>query len=115
MGTGFHGGFGNTRGTQDQVKNAIDALPKNPNLLIKKGWKNITPPSMSKNTTSKMYRDSKTGLTIRFDKGQKGASGYGSKDHYHVLNPNATGKQDYYLDKNGDPVPKNSKASHIIP
>ena len=43
------------------------------------------------------------------------SGGYGGKDHYHVLNPNSTGKHDYYLDKDGNPVPKNSKASHIIP
>ena len=30
-------------------------------------------------------------------------------------NPKATGKGDYYLDKYGNPVPKNSKNSHIIP
>ena len=57
----------------------------------------------------------KDNLSIRFDKGKKGAGGYGGKDHYHVLNPKSTGKHDYYLDKNGNPGPKNSKASHIIP
>ena len=33
----------------------------------------------------------------------------------HILNPNSTGKHDYYLDKYGNPVAKNSKASHILP
>ena len=88
--------------------------PKIQILLYKRG-EDIAPPQMSKNTTSKMYKDGNTGLTVRFDKGQKGAGGYGSKDHYHVLNPKASGKNDYYLDKNCNPVPKNSKASHIIP
>jgi hypothetical protein len=57
----------------------------------------------------------KNGLTVRFDKGKKGNPGFGGKDHYHILNPNSTGKHDYYLDKYGNPVAKNSKASHILP
>jgi len=43
------------------------------------------------------------------------AEGYRGKNHYHILNPNSTSKHDYYLDKYGNPVPKNSKQSHIIP
>ena len=115
MGGGRNGNFGNTRGNRIKYKSIISNLPKNPNSLIKKGWKNITPEAMSKNTSSKMYTDLNTGIKIRFDKGIRGTGGYGGKDHYHVLNPKSTGKHDYYLDKNGNPVPKNSKASHIIP
>lgn len=114
MGTGFHGGFGNTQGTKTNYEKVIENLPQNPKLLMRRGWKEITPPAMSKYTTSKMYLNSNLGLTIRFDKGKKGISGYAGKDHYHILNPNSSGKHDYYLDKNGNPVPKNSKASHII-
>jgi hypothetical protein len=112
MGTGFHGGFGNTRGS---IGATISHLPKNPDTLLKMGWREITPSGMSAKTTSKMYEDPNTGLKVRFDKGVTGAGGYGGKNHYHVLNPNSTGKHDYYLDKDGMPVPKNSKASHIIP
>ena len=61
-----------------------------------------------------MYTN-KDGLKVRYDKGDPSQGGYGGKDHYHVLNPNSTGKHDYYLDKDGNPVPKNSKASHITP
>ena len=91
----------------------IPKLYKSPSKLVKNGWKEITPPAMKKNTTSRMFK--KNGYTIRFDKGTKGMSGYGGKDHYHILNPNSTGKHDYYLDKFGNSVPKNSKKSHIIP
>lgn len=115
MGGGFEGHFGGTIGSRTYIKGIIGALPKNPNSLLKKGWKNITPESMSKSTSSVVYKESKTGLTVRFDKGTRDANGYSGKDHYHVHNPNSTGKHDYYLDKNGNPVPKNSKASHIIP
>ena len=87
-------------------------LPK-PSKLKGSGWKDVTPSGMKKNTTSRTYK--KNDLTIRYDKGLKGASGYKGKDHYHILNPNSTGKHDYYLDKFGNPVPKNSKASHIVP
>ena len=85
----------------------------NPKDLKDCGWRDITSAQMKKNTTSRIYQ--KDGLTIRFDKGEKNASGYKGKDHYHILNPNSTGKHDYYLDKFGEPVPKNSKASHIVP
>lgn len=88
-------------------------LPKTPIKLKSSGWKETTSAAMKKNTTSRTFK--KDGLTIRFDKGKKGAGGYGGKDHYHILNPNSTGKHDYYLDKFGNPVPKNSKKSHIIP
>ena len=91
----------------------IPNLPKTPSYLKNSGWKETTPVAMKKNTTSRTFK--KNGLTIRFDKGKNGAGGYGGKDHYHILNPNSTGKHDYYLDKYGNPVPKNSKASHTIP
>ena len=90
----------------------IIKLPK-ASELKNSGWKDITPFKMKKNTTSRTYK--KNDITIRYDKGIKGAGGYKGKDHYHILNPNATGKHDYYLDVFGNPVPKNSKASHIIP
>ena len=91
----------------------IPKLPKTPTKLKSSGWKETTSAAMKKNTTSRTFK--KDGLTIRFDKGKKGAGGYGGKDHYHILNPKSTGKHDYYLDKYGNPVPKNSKASHIVP
>ena len=91
----------------------IPKLPKTPTKLKNSGWKETTSTAMKKNTTSRTFK--KDGLTIRFDKGKKGASGYGGKDHYHILNPKSTGKHDYYLDRHGNPVPKNSKASHILP
>jgi hypothetical protein len=87
-------------------------LPK-PTELKNSGWEDITPFEMKKNTTSRTYK--KNDLTIRYDKGIKGADGYKGKDHYHILNPKATGKHDCYLDVFGNPVPKNSKSSHIIP
>lgn len=115
MGAGSGGGFGGTKGAKAGYKRIISSLPKNPNSLTKKGWTNTTPSGMLKNTSSLMFTNKSNGMKIRFDKGRKGVGGYGSKDHYHILNPNSTGKHDYYLDKNGNPVPKNSKASHIIP
>ena len=115
MGEGAGPNFGNTIGRKENINNKIQSLPKNPNNLTKQGWKETTPPAMANKTSSRTFIDKNTGLNIRFDKGTKGAGGYGGKDHYHVLNPNATGKNNYYLDKNGIPVPKNSKKSHIIP
>ena len=68
-----------------------------------------------KNTSSREYYDPATGLKVRFDPGKPGANGFEGIDHYHVYNPKGTGKADYYLDKNGNPVSKGSKPSHIVP
>lgn len=111
MGAGDSGRYSNTQGTYSSV---IRSLPKNPDKLLKSGWKEITPNGMAQNTSSRLFVN-KDGLHVRFDKGIPGVGGYGGKDHYHIFNPNSTGKSNYYLDKNGNPVPKNSKASHIIP
>lgn len=92
----------------------IDKLPENPSALVKNGWKDVTPDGMLNNTSSREYLDDATGLKVRFDAGKQGANGFEGVDHYHVYNPNSTGKMDYYLDINGNPVPKGSKASHII-
>lgn len=128
----FVGEIGDTAKLARMTDNAVDAakvtdkvsnigktvvkvpkLPKTPTKLKSSGWKETTSAAMKKNTTSRTFK--KDGLTIRFDKGKKGVGGYGGKDHYHILNPKATGKHDYYLDNYGNPVPKNSKASHILP
>ena len=89
--------------------------PKDPNELLKKGWKDSTPDGMKNNTNSREFTNPKTGEKVRFDPAKEGAPGFEGKDHYHQYNADSTGKGDYYLDKNGNPVPKNSKASHILP
>lgn len=105
--------------TDSQIKNEanliISSLPKNPSTLLKIGWTETTPTKMKQNTDSQTFHDTKTGFNIRFDKGATGANGFKGKDHYHIENPNAIGKGDKYLDKNGNPCAKGSKASHIIP
>ena len=70
---------------------------------------------MKQNTDSQTFHDTKMGFNIRFDKETTGANGFKGKDHYHIENPNAIEKGDKYLDKNGNPCAKGSKASHIIP
>lgn len=97
------------------VKQMVSELPENPNDLAKKGWRDVTHPMQAANSNSRTFENPETGFTIRFDKGVPGESGFGGKDHYHIINPNSTGKGDYYLDENGNPVPKNSSKSHIIP
>ncbi|MBY6270384.1 pre-toxin TG domain-containing protein, partial [Parageobacillus thermoglucosidasius] len=100
---------------KDTSKFTYNNLPKNPKELMEDGWKDVTPDGMRKNTNSREYEDPRTGIRVRFDPGKPGAPGFEGKDHYHIYNPNRTGKGDYYLDKNGNPVPKGSKASHILP
>ena len=91
-------------------------LPHNPDDLVNKGgWKEVTDPRMAANSSRREFVDPQTGQKIAFDKGKPGATGFEGKDHYHMYNPNSTGKGDFYLDINGNPVPKNNPASHILP
>lgn len=82
---------------------------------MKNGRTETTPTKMKQNTDSQTFHDTKMGFNIRFDKETTGANGFKGKDHYHIENPNAIEKGDKYLDKNGNPCAKGSKASHIIP
>ena len=101
-------------GTKGDIIATASSLPENGNTLISQGWKDISHPRQAQ-AGSHTYEDPVTGLRIRFDEAKPGAKGYAGKDHYHILNPNATGSKDLYLDKNGNPVAKNSKATHILP
>ena len=89
-------------------------VPKNPDDLLKRGYKETSHPD-AKDKGHRTFENPKTGDKIRFDKGKPGASGHEGKDHYHRYNPNSTGKHDYYLDKKGNPVSRNSNPSHIYP
>lgn len=101
-------------GTRGAIIDAIMSLPQNPDDLLKWGYTETTPSKMAIYTSSRMFYDAKNRLTVRFDKGDDSLIGFRAKDHYHVFNPNATGKLDYYLDKDGLPCPKGSVRSHII-
>ena len=83
--------------------------------MLDDGWEDVTDPRMRENTDSREYYDPATGRKVRFDKGKDGASGFEGVDHYHEYNPDTTGKGDYYLDLDGNPVPENSKPSHLLP
>jgi hypothetical protein len=90
-------------------------LPSNPNDLVNQGWTDITHPQAAANSNTRTFVNKSTGQTENFDKAVPGISGFRGKDHYHIVNPNSTGDNNYYLDINGNPVSKGSKSSHIIP
>ena len=109
----------NPEGPQEQrvlstMYNELGSFYKHRDML-EKGWQETTHPGMRDKSNSRDFFDPSTGITIRFDKGKPEAPGFRGKNHYHIENPNRTGKQDFYLDKDGNPVPKGSNASHIIP
>jgi len=89
-------------------------LPSVPGSLIGNGWKNISDPNAASAGHIKI-REESTGLVPGFDRSTPGTPGFREKNHYRLFNPNATGNGDLYLDKYGNPVKKNSKASHILP
>lgn len=101
-------------GTKGQIVAIANNLPQNGEGLLSKGWIDISPPEQAA-VGCYSYKDPSTGLRIRYDKPTPNAPGFKGKDHFHILNPNATSTRDMYLDKNGNPVAKNSKASHILP
>ncbi len=100
---------------RDFVKSEICKLRrKTPNQLIKEGWEDTTHPDMTKKTSSRNLHNPITGMDIRYDKGVPGANRFEGIDHYHVHNHNHTSKKDLYLDIDGNPVRRGSRASHII-
>ncbi|KHD07492.1 hypothetical protein PN36_31420 [Candidatus Thiomargarita nelsonii] len=88
-------------------------LPQNPDDLLDDGYEETTDPRTPEHI--RRFRNPKTGDEVEFHKGKPGKPGWEGKDHWHRFNPNKTGKGDAMLDKNGNPVPKNSKPSHIKP
>lgn len=101
-------------GTKGHIVSVASYLPSNPTELLNNGWEDISHPSAADSGHYEL-KETTTGLRIRFDKKISGASGFRGKDHYHILNPNATGNHNLYLDKDGNPVRKSSTASHILP
>jgi hypothetical protein len=99
-----------------KLKYGISNLPKDPDDLVKKGgWKETTDSRRKANSNRRDFLDPETGMRVEFDKAEPGAKGFKGKDHYHVPNSNPTSKLDEYLDISGNPVPRHSTPSHIIP
>lgn len=101
-------------GTKGHIVAIASNLPQTGQGLIDMGWEEISHPAQAA-SGHHTYKEPSTGLRIRYDEPTPGVEGFAGKDHFHILNPNATGSRDMYLDKNGNPVKKNSKASHILP
>lgn len=101
-------------GTKGHIIDIVSSLPQTGAGLSARGWVDISHPSQA-TIGSYTYKEPSTGLRIRYDTPTQGASGFKGKDHFHILNPNATSTRDMYLDAQGNPVAKNSKASHILP
>ena len=87
-------------------------LPDGPEGLLEQGYTETTHPAAAENGHRTFEKD---GETIRFDEGDPNKPGHAGRDHFHRDNPNMTGKQDRYLDRNGNPVAKGSDASHLYP
>ena len=88
--------------------------PADPNDLVKEGWVETSDPRAAA-SGRRTFTNPATGEEIAFDKGRPGQPGFEGQDHYHRPNPNSTGKRDANLDANGNPVPRGSTRSHILP
>ncbi len=102
------------KGTKGHIVSIATSLPKAGENLLSQGWEDISHPNQAQSGHF-TYREKSTGLRIRYDKGVIGAPGFKGKNHYHIMNPNATGNHDLYLDTTGEPTRKNSPKSHILP
>ena len=104
--------------TQQSIKDTVqrfsNQLPQDPNQLVKEGWQDVTHPEKAKLGQRKIQHPTEK-LQVEFHPGESGKLGWKGQDHYHIHNPNRTGKADHYLDIQGNPVAKNSRASHISP
>ena len=102
--------------TNDQAPDEIDweNPPANPSELSS-DWEDVTHPEKAKNTDNRDFKNKNTGEEITFDKGKEDKPGCEGKDHWHRHNPNSSSKGDKNLDTQGNPVPKGSKKSHIVP
>ena len=89
-------------------------LSENPDDLLDDGYEETTHPEAQEQGVRK-FRNLKTGDEVEFNKGDPSKPGWRGKDYWHRYNPNATGKRDARLDKNGNPVPRYSDPSHIEP
>ncbi len=88
--------------------------PANPDDLSKQGWIETSDPEAAK-AGRRTFTRPDTGEEIAFDRARSGQPGFEGRDHYHRVNPNSTGKRDANLDASGNPVPRGSKHSHIVP
>ena len=102
-------------GTKGDIVHLIQNLPPCPDKKFLEEWNDITHPKARENSSNIKYEHKKTGLRVRFDPATPGAPGFNGKDHWHVYNPNKTGKQNEYLDENANPTGRNSDTSHILP
>lgn len=96
-----------------ESKDEPKELPENPDDLLEDGYEETTRPGTPDHI--RKFRNPKTGDEVEFHKGKPGEPSWEGKDHWHRYNLNATGKRDAMLDKNGNPVPRKSKPSHIPP
>jgi hypothetical protein len=101
-------------GTKGHIIATASNLPQTGQGLVNSGWEEISHSAQAA-SGHHTYKEPATGLRIRYDEPNPKAKGFAGKNHFHILNPNATSSKDMYLDKNGNPVKKNSKASHIVP
>jgi len=93
----------------------LSELPSDPQELINNGWTDVTPSQVRELGLGRLELENpRTGMRVLYHPGETGSSGWAKNDHYHVFNPNSTGNRDLYLDIDGNPVPRNSRSSHIL-
>lgn len=86
-------------------------LPENHKSLLRKGWEDITNPNGKKHRPdiTEYLRKSTQQKVVHHDEKD------GFDKHYHWYNIRSKNKDDYYLDRYGDPCKKGKPKTHIAP
>ena len=86
-------------------------LPTDHKTLLRKGWKDSTHPNGKKHKpdVTEYMRKSTGQKVVHHDEI------HGEARHYHWYNRHSRGKDDYYLDRYGEPCKKGKPATHLAP
>ena len=77
---------------------------------LNEDWEETTHPQKKRRTIDRDFTNKRTKVKIEYHPKNKNGE---DEPHWHRKNPNSTNKHNYYLDKYGNIVEKNSKKSHI--
>ena len=86
-------------GTVGDIVDLIRSLPIVPTQFFLRDWIKFVIEEAIGHTTAREFYHKLTKLRVRFDPKKEGALGFEGRDHWHVRNPNTTGKKTVTLTK----------------
>jgi len=99
-------------GAEDKGTQKFPDLPKDPDEILKQGYKETTHPDADK-VGRREFENPDSGDHVAWDTGRPGEKGWKGKNHWHRFNPNSRSRHDEFLDRDGNPVGKYDDKHHI--